>query len=236
MNRPTVESPDLHEHGARGQTLNRRLYMQMLVMRGKADPASLIRVLEQEAIPGALYEQLHDPAGLGLLSFHEDPAWFLDHLRPLLRRETFNALELDLRFSFLGRSYSLGYEADLEQTLLQRPIDTILNPDWPWVIWYPLRRSGAFAQLPADKQRAILAEHGRIGMAFGQADLAHDVRLACHGLDRDDNDFLIGLTGGQLHPLSAIVQRMRQTEQTSLYLEKLGPFFVGRAIWKAKRS
>jgi hypothetical protein len=26
---------------------------------------------------------------------------------------------------------------------------------------------------------------------------------------------------------------MRKTQQTSLYLDRLGPFFVGRAVWKA---
>ena len=66
-------------------------------------------------------------------------------------------------------------------------------------------------------------------MAFGAADYAHDVRLACHGLDRDDNDFVIGLIGKDLFPLSAVVQAMRKTQQTSLYLDRLGPFFVGRA-------
>ena len=86
-----------------------------------------------------------------------------------------------------------------------------------------------FAQLPAEQQRTILAEHGAIGMAFGAADYAHDVRLACHGLDRDDNDFVIGLIGKDLFPLSAVVQAMRKTQQTALYLDRLGPFFVGRA-------
>ena len=51
-------------------------------------------------------------------------------------------------------------------------------------------------------------------MAFGAADYAHDVRLACHGLDRDDNDFVIGLIGKDLFPLSAVVQSMRKTQQT----------------------
>ena len=36
-------------------------------------------------------------------------------------------------------------------------------------MWYPLRRSGTFAQLPDEEQRAILAEHGAIGMTFGAA-------------------------------------------------------------------
>lgn len=77
-------------------------------------------------------------------------------------------------------------------------------------------------------------EHGGIGRAYGEADLAHDVRLACHGLGTEDNDFIAGLVGKELYPLSQLVQRMRKTKQTSLYLEKLGPFFIGKAIWQNK--
>jgi hypothetical protein len=29
------------------------------------------------------------------------------------------------------------------------------------------------------------------------------------------------------------VQSMRKTQQTSLYLDRLGPFFVGRAVWQS---
>jgi len=36
--------------------------------------------------------------------------------------------------------------------------------------------------------------------------------------------------GRDLHPLSALVQEMRSTEQTSQYLSRLGPFFVGRVL------
>ena len=50
--------------------------------------------------------------------------------------------------------------------LLHRPQRTVLNPLWKWAVWYPLRRSGKFAQLAADEQRVILAEHGAIGMSF----------------------------------------------------------------------
>ena len=103
----------------------------------------------------------------------------------------------------LGRTYSIGYEPDLPEVLLHRPRRTVLNPVWKWAVWYPLRRSGKFAQLPADEQRVILAEHGTIGMSFGVGDYAHDIRLACHGLDKDDNDFVIGLIGKELYPLSA---------------------------------
>jgi chlorite dismutase len=82
----------------------------------------------------------------------------------------------------------------------------------------------------------ILKEHGQIGRRFGDAGAAADVRLACHGLDKNDNDFVIGLIGKELHPLSALVEAMRPTTQTSQYIEKLGPFFVGRAIWRTPQK
>ena len=133
----------------------------------------------------------------------------------------------------LGRSYALGYEPDLEDALIHRPRRTVLEQNWPWAIWYPLRRSGQFARLDEAEQREILKEHGTIGMRFGRADLAHDIRLACHGLDKADNDFVIGVLGKALHPLSQVVQTMRGTQQTSLYLTNLGPFFVGKAVYQS---
>ena len=103
----------------------------------------------------------------------------------------------------LGRTYALGYEPDLAEAILHRPRRTVLNKDWPWAVWYPLRRSGRFAQLPPEEQRVILAEHGAIGMSFGAGDYAHDIRLACYGLDKNDNDFVIGLLGKDLYPALA---------------------------------
>jgi chlorite dismutase len=44
---------------------------------------------------------------------------------------------------------------------------------------------------------------------------------------------VIGLIGKDLYPLSKIVETMRKTQQTSLYLEHLGPFFVGRVVWQS---
>jgi chlorite dismutase len=134
----------------------------------------------------------------------------------------------------LGRTYALGYEQDLVETLLERPRRRVLDPALRWAVWYPLRRAGSFERLSRSEQNAILMEHGGIGMAFGRAGLGYDIRLACHGLDREDNDFVVGLLGPELHPLSVIVQRMRKTKQTSLHLERLGPFFVGRVAWQSK--
>jgi chlorite dismutase len=132
----------------------------------------------------------------------------------------------------LGRTYSTGFEQDLAFWLLERPVKTVLDDTCGWAVWYPLRRTGAFARLDPKEQGAILREHGAIGRAYGATNLAHDVRLACHGLDANDNEFIIGLIGGELHPLSHVVQAMRKTRQTSEFISQMGPFFVGRVAFR----
>jgi hypothetical protein len=231
------EPPDLREKGGmkdgQPQRSNARLFMQFMAFGGCAQTAPLSDGLARAKISGVLYEDVNDPRGVGLLTFSEDPDFFLDRVRPLLNGPGFSVLTQKKEYTMLGRTYAIGYEPDLPEILLHRPRRTVLNPLWKWALWYPLRRSGKFAQLPADEQRVILAEHGAIGMSFGAGDYAHDIRLACHGLDKGDNDFVVGLIGKDLYPLSAIVQTMRTTQQTSLYLERLGPFFVGRVIWQS---
>ena len=230
------EPPDLSEKGGirngQPQRSDQRLFMQLMAFGGCHDSRALADALARAGVTGALYEDVNDPRGVALLTFDQDPAFFVDRVRPLLNAAPFTSLTQKPEYTMLGRTYSIGYEPDLADVLLQRPRRTVLNPAWRWAVWYPLRRSGRFAQLPAEEQRVILAEHGAIGMSFGAADYAHDIRLACHGLDKDDNDFIVGLIGKELFPLSAVVQAMRKTQQTALYLERLGPFFVGRAIWQ----
>lgn len=67
-----------------------------------------------------------------------------------------------------------------------------------------------------------------LGRDYAAAGYASDIRLACFGLDLNDNEFVIGLVGAALYPLSRLIQDMRQTEQTTKYIESLGPFFVGK--------
>ena len=237
--RARIQPPDLSEKGGVKdgipQRSDERLFMQLLAFGGCADAPAVARHIEQSGVDGVVYEDANDPRGIAVLSLSRSPEAFVERVRPALNSGPCAALTLRPDYTMLGRTYSLGYEPDLTETLIDRPRRTVLNPEWRWGIWYPLRRSGRFAQLSDQEQRTILSEHGAIGMAFGAGDYAHDVRLACHGLDRDDNDFVIGLIGKDLFPLSAVVQSMRKTQQTSLYLDRLGPFFVGRAIWQSNR-
>lgn len=224
---------DVRERGARGQASDRRLFVQLVAFGGAGDSKPLVRALETSGLEGALYHEVHDPRGVGVLAMAEDPAFLATRVREVLAAEPFAGLPLKPGFAMLGRTYASGFEQDLEDWLLHRPRRVVLDPAWPWAIWYPLRRAGGFARLPAEEQGAILREHGRLGRAYGAAGLVHDVRLACHGLDVNDSDFVIGLVGRELHPLSHLVEAMRKTVQTSQYLERLGPFFVGRAAWQS---
>jgi hypothetical protein len=235
--RARIEPPDLSERGGlkdgAPQRSDERLFMQLLAFGGCTDAGAVARHLQASGVDGVLYEDVNDPRGIGVVAMARAPESFVERLRGAMTTGPCAGLVLKPDYTMLGRTYSIGYEPDLRDTLIERPRRTVLNPDWRWGVWYPLRRSSRFAQLSEQDQRTILAEHGAIGTAFGAGDYAHDIRLACHGLDRDDNDFVIGLIGKELFPLSAIVQSMRKTQQTALYLDRLGPFFVGRAIWQS---
>lgn len=229
---------DLAEKGKdkNGQpiSLDRRLFMQLLVYGECRNAGPLVEALEQAQLDGVLYADLNDPQGVGLLVVHEDPDYYVTHLRQFLNQPPFIDLKPKPEYTMFGRTYSIGYESDLEVVLLERPRQRVLNPEWPWAVWYPLRRVKSFETLPEQEQRLVMMEHGGIGHTFGKAGYARDIRLACHGLDKNDNDFVVGVLGSELYPLSAVVQAMRKTKQTSHYLESLGPFFIGKAIWQAK--
>jgi chlorite dismutase len=228
---------DLAEKGRRGGqeiSLDRRLFMKFTAFGRCADPHAAITALAEDGVDGALYVDANDPQGIGVIVMAEDPDYFVTTLRTLFNHRPFADFTHKAELDMLGRTYSIGYEPDLEDTLFTKPRSKLLNPANHWAVWYPLQRAKKFETLPADHQRRIFAEHGSLGKRYGAGGHANDVRLACHGLDKNDNDFIIGLLGPNLHPLSAVVQEMRKTEQTAQYLNSLGPFFVGRVAWQAK--
>ena len=229
-----IEEPrlDIRERGANQQMSDRRLFLQLQAFTGCTDPKPLIAALDASQAEAVLYLDVSDPKGVGVLTMTEDPTFFVAGLRELLNAPPFGGLTRRPEFTMLGRTYASGFEADLEDYLLRRPRRIAGKPDWSWAVWYLLRRTGAFARLSPKEQGTILREHATIGRAYGEAGFAQDIRLACNGLDANDNDFVIGLVGPDLHPLSHLVQNMRKTIQTSEYIEKLGPFFVGWSCWQ----
>lgn len=237
-------SLDLRERGAprdgTPQYLDSRLFMQLLVLEfqrpSETTSTAIGSAVADRGMPVVVYEDVNHPASFGVLTFSPDPADFVTRLRPALNSlgsAKDSAPRYRSNLTMFGRTYSTGYEQDLDYWLLRRPVETVMNDAWNFAVWYPLRRSGAFETLSGQEKGAILREHGEIGKRYGAADLAHDVRLACHGLDENDNEFVIGLIGRELHPLSHVVQTMRGTRQTSEYISQMGPFFVGRAAFRS---
>jgi len=235
---------DVRERGAERegapQVMDRRLFMQFLAFHVpgpslEATVKGLTSALSERRVPAVVYDDLNDPRGIGVLTWSEEPTHFVTAVRPVLGDSKLG-LVLRPELTMFGRTYSTGYEPDLGFWLLERPKQTVLNEAHGWAVWYPLRRGGAFAKLEPREQGSILREHGTIGKAYGAQDLAHDVRLACHGLDANDNEFVIGLIGKELHPLSHIVQAMRKTRQTSEFIVQMGPFFVGRVAWRSSNE
>jgi chlorite dismutase len=242
---PGLPTIDVNEYGGKRdgerQALNRRLFMQLLVFDAPAEAGThsepveqkLVTLLREAKVPGIVYADASAVRGTGLLTWSEDPAHFVARVRPLFQSGALAQLEERRAFSMMGRTYSTGHEPDLEHVLLRRPIENVMHADYAWHVWYPLRRTGAFAKLEPKEQSTILREHASIGMAYGQQELAHDIRLACHAIDASDNEFVIGLVGHDLHPLSHLVQTMRKTRQTSEFIEKMGPFFVGHVVGRS---
>lgn len=233
---PRLPHIDVREKGRNADggeiALDRRLFMQFMAFEYDGDVPHLSSAMKEANLQAALYQDINDPRGVGLATFCENPAYLLETIQPWLSQSAFQSLRPKPEYTMLGRTYSIGYESDLEEVLLHRPIKRICDPQLAWVVWYPVRRSGDFETESREEQRKMLMEHGGIGHAFGKAGLATDIRLAGQGLNKDDNDFIIGLLGQELFPLSALVQRMRRTRQTSQFIQHMGPFFVGRVIWQ----
>ena len=215
------------------QTLTRRLFVQLHVLTGCLETSAVVSAVRDSGLDAVVYADLNDPRGVGILLMSEDPSQFSDVGRALLVGSPFADLTPRPELTMIGRTYSSGRETDLNDFLLHKVPRNVLNPDYQWAVWYPLRRIGAFNQLPRAEQGKILMEHGMLGRRYGEAGYAADVRLECHGLDRDDNEFVIGLIGPELFPLSKLVKDMRSTRQTSEFIQQMGPFFVGKVLFQA---
>lgn len=231
------KGPDPVERGAVvdgvAQSLDARLYMQLHAWTGCTDAAPAVAAARKSGLEVVVYASLNDPRGVGALLMSQDPGLFVEAGRELLTSKPFAELTPLPEFTMIGRTYASGREKDLQDWLLVHSRRNALDPGNTWALWYPLRRTGAFNRLPRTEQARMMGEHAWIGRSYGEAGLAADIRLECHGLDRDDNEFVIGILGSRLHALSKLIKDMRLTRQTSEYMEKMGPFFVGRALYQS---
>jgi chlorite dismutase len=232
--------PDLAEHGGpvKGvpQSLDARLFFRLLVFTGCADLPPVVEAVAASGLEAVVYADFNDPLGAGVLVMDEDPSVFTGRARTLFAGPPLRALTPVPAMTMAGRTYGTGRETNLEDWLLHKPRRNALAPEFPWAIWYPLRRLGAFNRLPRSEQGRIMGEHALIGRGYGEIGKAVDIRLECHGLDRADNEFLLGLMGPELYPLSKLIKDMRPTRQTAEFIQQMGPFFVGRVAYQSPVS
>jgi hypothetical protein len=245
MHMPKVAPPELREVGATDssgerQYMKRRLYMQLRVLdvdlKAIADLGKFFEELKNllSSVPCVLYRDANANNSIGVLTWSEDPSFFAIDLNRILSDERI-ASKFSERsgWTMFGKTYSNGHEKDLEEYLFRKPIRTSTKDEWNWAIWYPLRRRGPFYVQPPADQCQMLLHHAAIGKAFSEVNAAHDVRLKCFGIDAQDNEYVVGIIGDDLHCLSRVVEEMRKTKHTAEYLESLGPFFVGQKMWKS---
>ena len=118
-------------------SLDRRLYMQFMAYGHCTDTSAIIDAMQSANIAGALYLDLNDPQGIGLVTLSEDPNHFMTDVRDLLNSAAFAGLQSKPEFAMFGRTYAIGYENDLEEAIIDRPTKKVVNPDLRWAIWYP---------------------------------------------------------------------------------------------------
>jgi chlorite dismutase len=99
-------------------------------------------------------------------------------------------------------------------------------PDWPCLCFYPMNKMRREAQnwylLPFEARNALMADHGKSGMAF--AGRVSQVITASTGLD--DWEWGVTLWGRNPQYLKDIVYTMRFDEASARYAE-FGPFYFG---------
>jgi chlorite dismutase len=242
---PKVSPPELREVGApdsitgERQFMTRRLYMQLRVLDVDLSKMELTKFLETlktllSSMPSVMYMDAVSNNSVGVLIWSEDPSDFVTRLNPILSNKSLAPYFTERSgWTMFGKTYSNGHEKDLEEFLFKKPIRNATRDDWDWGIWYPLRRKGPFYIQPPEDQCSMLLTHAAIGKAFSDLNAAHDIRLKSFGMDPDDNEYIVGLVGDDFHGLSRVVEEMRKTKHTAEYLESLGPFFVGKKVWKS---
>jgi len=221
------------EKGAGGMKMDKRMYFQCIVYDvSTASECAKIQQnlhnsLKSKSIPHVIYDDTQNASAFGLLIWNTDPSMFATQIRPVLQERQFDLAKQRPGWTMFGKTYTNGHEKDMEHFLLKKPVLAALEEKNVFGIWYPMRRKGEFWMLEPDLKCQYVLHHASIGRAYGAAGMATDVRLNCFGMDEADNEFVIGLIGQDLNILSKIIQDMRMTKHTSLYMDKLGPFFVG---------
>src|SRR5258706_464535 len=123
--RGRIQPPDLSEKGGardgEPQRSDDRLFVQLLAFGDCADAQAVAAHVERAGVDGAVYEDVNYPRGLAILSLARTPELLVERVRPALNTGPCAGLRLKPEYTMLGRPYALGYEPDLQATLIDLP-------------------------------------------------------------------------------------------------------------------
>ena len=106
-NQPESEVIDLNEKGRQPDgtviSSDRRLFVQLYAFTGCPDLDEVVAACANTKINGVIYADLNDPQGFALVTFSENPDYFIDTIRPLLNLAPFTSLTAKPEFTMLGR-------------------------------------------------------------------------------------------------------------------------------------
>src|SRR5260221_4004361 len=99
-------TPDLLETGApqqgAPQTLGRRLFCQLHVFTGCLDAAPVVEAALSSRLDAAVYADVNDPRGVGVLVMSEDPAVLTGAAQELLTRPPLSSLTTAPDLNIIG--------------------------------------------------------------------------------------------------------------------------------------
>ena len=90
-----------------------RLFVQLQVFTECLDVAPVVDAVRRSGLVTAVYANLNDPRGIGVVAMDEDPTMFADSFRALLVAAPFSQLTPLPDFTMIGRTYAQGREPDL---------------------------------------------------------------------------------------------------------------------------
>ncbi len=147
---PRPEPVDLRETGApidgEPQVSDKRLFFQLHVFECRVIPEVIVKNIQssRSSQTAVFYDDLNNPTGLGVLFIDESPTHLMLQSHALQTMQRKGEILYRPEMTMIGRTYSSGREPDLEEWLINKPLRNVLNPEFPWAIWYPLRRNPEF--------------------------------------------------------------------------------------------
>jgi len=204
------------------------LQLQVFDIEPAAGPRAMVsalsRRLREKRIDGVIYGDANDHRGIGLLTWATNPGDILDNVHALLGGKRFSALTPRPGWVMFGR---VGSDQPYGTT-----VETLLNGSQSWAVWYPVRNKPEWGSLDAGSQQSVHDEHIEAAKSFIAEGRVSYARLACHGLDPEDNDYISYMAAADLGDISSLAEAIRGTAQVSTHTDKMGPVFVGRKIWQ----